>query len=365
MLLLILKEIKHRWLIYLLTVFLMAFIISILVIQSSINTSAEETINGLSHKLGKGMLVVPEGTDLERFYTMRYGDTYMPDDYGERIKASPLGKHASMIDPRLYGNIDINGTDIVLVGLTSTFPEPGKPNESFAAIGNAAASKLGIGAGDTLEIGKNTVQIFRVLDPPPKGYDMALFVPITTAQVILSKPGLINGLHMGGCWCEMDVAGFAAKVEDTLPGTMAITVDGMAKSQIEINETMERYSVVIWIVGSVLAIGTIFFLILYMIYKSEREIGLLLSIGLSPARIVIKNLVIAVITAISGAFIGYMLSFPLMSYFGKAFLRMTLTPTWEFFPHFMGAALVIGLVAATFPSWYVSRLDPTKLLREE
>lgn len=365
MLLLILKELKHRWLIYLLTVFLMAFIISILVIQSSINTSAEETINGLSHKLGKGMLVVPHDTDLERFYTMRYGDSYMPDDYGERIKTSPLGKHASMIDPRLYGNINIHGTDIVIVGLNSAFPQSANPNESFGAIGNVAALKFGIGTGDTLQIGKNTVKIFKVLDPPPKGYDIALFVPMTTAQEILNKPGLINGLHMGGCWCEMDVAGFAAKVENTLPGTMAITVDGMAKAQIEINETMERYSVVIWVVGSILAIGAIVFLILYIIYKGEREIGLLLSIGLSPGLIIIKNIVIAVITAIAGALSGYILSFPIMSYFGKAYLKIALVPTWEFLPHFMGAALVIGLVAATFPSWYVSRLDPTKLMREE
>ncbi len=365
MLLLLLKELKHRWLIYLLTIFLMAFIISILVIQSSINTSAEETINGLSHKLGKGMLVVPDGTDLERFYTMRYGDAYMPDDYGERIKESSLGKHASMIDPRLYGNIDVNGTDIVLVGLTSKFPEPGKPNETFAAIGNGAARSLGIETGDTLDVRGNTIRIFRVLDPPPKGYDMALFVPMAVAQKVLNKPGMINGLHMGGCWCEMDVAGFAAKVENTLPGTMAITVDGMAKAQVEINETMERYSVVIWVVGSVLAVGAIVFLVLYMIYKGEREIGLLLSIGISPGRIIVKNIVISVITAMTGALLGYILSFPVMSYFGKTFMRIALAPTWEFLPHFMGAALVTGLVAATFPSWYVTRLDPTKLLREE
>ena len=107
------------------------------------------------------------------------------------------------------------------------------------------------------------------------------------------------------------------------------------------------------------------FLILYILHKGGREIGLLLSIGLSPRRIVIKNIVVSVLTAAAGAVTGYILSFPLMSYFGSTFLRMALSPSWGLLPHFVGASIIVAFIAATFPSWYVSRLDPTKLLREE
>lgn len=365
MLLLFLKELRHRWVVHLLTVLLMAFIFSILIIQSSLNTSAEEKINDLSHELGQGMLVLPEGTDLERFYTMQYDDKVMPDDYGERIKASPIGKHAQLIEPRLYGNINIEGTDLILVGQEMQFSGYPGSNEGFTAMGSGAAMRLGRKAGDTLEVNGNTLRVLTVLDPPPKGYDMALFVPMPMAQRILDKPGKINALHMGGCWCELDVAGFAAQVENTLPGTMAITVDGIAKAQTEINTVMERYSVVIWIAGAILAVGTIIFLILYMIYKSERDIGLLLSIGLSPGRIAVKNIVVAVVTALFGAVLGYFLSLPLMAWFGKAFLRVGLAPSWEFLPYFIGASIAVALVAASIPSWYLTKLDPTKLLREE
>jgi ABC-type antimicrobial peptide transport system permease subunit len=244
-------------------------------------------------------------------------------------------------------------------------PQSGEQNAGFIAIGSGVASGLGLKTGDTLDVNGVTLRVFRIINPPPKGYDMAIFVPLNVAQRVLNKQGKINALHMGGCWCEMDVAAFAGKVETTLPGTMAITIDGLAKAQIGINSVMKRYSVVLWIAGAILAVGSIVFLILYMIRKGGREIGILLSIGLSPGRIVVKNIMISVITAVAGAVLGYVLSFPIMSYFGKVFMRIQLVPTWEYLPHFVAASLVVAIIAASFPSWYVTRLDPTKLLREE
>ncbi len=366
MFMLLLKEIRHRWIIHLLIVFLMAFVVSILVIQSSINSSAEETIKALSHELGQGMLVVPEGTDLESFYAMRYGQQVMPEDYETLVKSSPhLSKHAGKVDPRLYGNITVQGADLVIVGLKSQLPEYKNSEYEPVAVGSGAAGSLGLKAGDTLKIKERQFKVFRVIDPPPKGFDMALFMPLTSAQRILDKPGKINALNMGGCWCTLDIPAFAIEVENTLPGTMAITVDGMAKAQIEINNIMARYSVLLWITGTILVIGSIVFLIIYMIRKGEREIGLLLSIGLSPGKIIIKNVTIAVITAVTGALLGYFLSVPLMSWFGKAFMRIGLSPSWQYLPHFVAASLIISLIASSLPSWFVTRLDPTKLLREE
>ncbi len=351
--------------IHLLIGLLMAFIISILVIQSSINSSAEEKIKELSHDLGRGMLVVPEGTDLESFYSMKYGPEVMPDDYGDRIKASPLGEHAGKIEPRLYGNITLKGTDLILAGYKSRSNRAQYSGSAPVSIGSGAARSLGLKKGDTLQIKGEQFTVSRVMDPPPKGYDMALFVPLERAQAILDKPGKINALNMGGCWCKLDIPAFAASVENTLPGTMAITVDGMAQAQMQINDIMKQYSSALWIAGTVIVVGSLVFLIFYMIRKGEREIGLLLSIGISPAKIIIKNIVIAVVTAVGAALIGHALSVPLMSWFGKAFMRVSLVPSWDYLPQFLIAAVAIALLSASLPSWFVTRLDPTRLLREE
>jgi ABC-type antimicrobial peptide transport system permease subunit len=311
------------------------------------------------------MLVVPEGTDLASFYEMNYGDDVMPDDYGDRIKSSAVGRHARKIDPRLYGNVTLHDADLVVIGRKGRYQRVGNDSYEPMEIGGGAARSLNLMAGDTLELQGSTFRIEKVLDPPPKGFDMALFIPLQAAQRIFDRPGKINALHLGGCWCTLDIPGFAASVEEILPGTMAITVDGMAEAQIQINAIMERYSVVLWIVGTIIVIGSIIFLILYMIRRGEREIGLLLSIGLLPRAIIMKNAVFAVFSAVTGAVLGHILSVPLMSWFGKAFMRIGLTPSWQYLPHFVGAALVIALIASSIPSWLVTRLDPTHLLREE
>jgi ABC-type antimicrobial peptide transport system permease subunit len=365
MLMLLLKELRYRWIISLLTVLLMAFIISVLVIQTSLNSSAEEKINDLSHNLGRNMLVVPKGTDLESFYMMNYGPEVMPENYRDRIRSSSLGKHVSQLLPRLYGNVTVQGTNLILIGQKMGRSRFRSPGEDRIAVSSGTAKSLGLSVKDTLEIKGNKLRVVNIIDPPPKGMDMAVFVPLSVAQNILGKPGMINALHMGGCWCELDVAAFAGKIENILPGTMAITIDGMAKAQQEIIEVMERYSAVLWAVGAILATGSIFFLIIYIIYKGSREIGLLLSIGLSPKRIIFKNIIVSVITAISGACIGYFLSIPLMKYVGLKFMRISLAPSWELLPYFVAASLVVAFIAASFPSWYITRLDPTKLLREE
>lgn len=363
--LLLLREMRQRWGIHVLAMLLIALIVSLLVAQSSLNGSAEEKIFDLSHKLGQGMLVVPEGTDLEQFYAMRFGDGVMPDDFGDRIKASPLGRHASMVEPRLYGNLLVSGEDVIIVGQRAQFPQYPGGMEAPAAIGSGISKVLGLSPGDSAEVGGVRMRVFAVLDPPPKGFDMAFFVPLSVAQRILGAPGGINALHMGGCWCELDIAGFAAEVERVLPGTVAITVDGMARAQIEMNEVMRRYSFIVWTIGGILSVGTIAFLVLYMIYRSEREIGLLLSIGISPGRLAAKNVAAAVATALVGAAAGYGLTIPLMSWVGKTVLGVGLAPSWSLIPYVAAAALVVALLAASGPCLYMARLDPTKLMRGE
>jgi ABC-type lipoprotein release transport system permease subunit len=54
-----------------------------------------------------------------------------------------------------------------------------------------------------------------------------------------------------------------------------------------------------------------------------------------------------------------------MSWFGKAFMRVSLIPNWDYLEHFVIASLVIALLASAVPSWLVTRIEPTRLLREE
>lgn len=365
MLRLFLKELAHRWVLHTLAVIMFALVVSVLIVQGSVNKSAETRINELSHQLGQSMLVVPDNTDLENFYAKRYGDAVMPEAIVHVIKNSPLGSHVSMVDPRLYGNIAVQGHDLILVGYQVEGPAFFGGNTAPAAVGAAAARTLDIKPGDTLRLGGTNLLVRQVLDPPPKGYDMAVYTPLPAAQQILGKTGSINALHMGGCWCEMDVPAFTRQVENTLPGTMAITVKGMAKAQTEINSIMERYTVVIWIAGSILGLGTIALLLIYIFYKEGRDIGLLLCIGFTPGKIVAKNTLIGILTAVFGVAGGSLLSLAAMDWLGTTILRVGLAPPVEYFVQFAAGSVLAGFLTALLLSLYMVSLEPTTLLREE
>ena len=102
-----------------------------------------------------------------------------------------------------------------------------------------------------------------------------------------------------------------------------------------------------------------------MIRKGEREIGLLMSIGMSPLVIIARNVITAIVTAIAGVLLGHVLSVPLMSWFGKSFMRVSLAPSMELMPQFVAVSAAVALIASSIPSWYVTKLDPAKMLREE
>ena len=146
---------------------------------------------------------------------------------------------------------------------------------------------------------------------------------------------------------------------------MAITVEGMAKAQTEINSIMERYTVIIWIVGSILSIGIIAMLLIYILYKEGKDMGLLLCIGFTPKTIVAKNTLIGAVTALLGAVGGGLLSLPAMDWIGKSMLRVGLFPSVEYFLQFAGGAVLAGFTTALLLSLYMVSLEPTRLLREE
>jgi|GEM_PF-2550600 hypothetical protein len=357
------REIGSRWAVYLLTVSLVALAVAFLSAQGSLNSSAQEEIEELTHRLGDAMLVLPQGTDLAEFYRMRYGEATMPQEYAQRLRDSHLGKHIRQIEPALYGNITVGGVEAILLGRNFRFPSGGGGEP--VALGAGLARRLGLARGDTLELGGRRLQIISVVEPAPKGYDMAVFAPLQTAQAILGRPGRINALHLSGCWCELDVAGLTAQVESSLPGTMAITVEGMAKAHEEIKATMEHYRAAFWGGGAVLVSASVAFLLLYLLHKGKREIGLLLSIGVSPRGISVRNAIVSLGIVIVGTLAGYLLSIPLMAQAGLMFMKVKLSPSLEVLPWLLALSMGAALLASLIPALHISRLDPTRLLREE
>jgi putative ABC transport system permease protein len=343
-----------------------AIVVAALVVQNSLSASAEGQIHDLSHNLGKNMLVVPEETDMFDFYTQRYDDATMPDDYPDRIRSSTLARHIRGIQPLLFGNLEVNGVPLVIVGQKALFRASGSDRETVrrAVLGDEAASRLGLKQGDTLVVGDVPLVVAQVAGSMREGFDIAVVTELSVAQQLLDRPGAINAMRVGGCWCSTDVPALAKDVQNLLPGTRAITVAGVLKSQKGIISRVSEYSRILYGLALFLIAGFIAALISNQLRRQKREMGLLLAMGTRPSWVTALFVTTAALVGTTGAILGIFLSFPLAEYFASRMIGYAVPISLELVTPILFAAVGMSMLSALIPAIRAGRLDPTIVLRE-
>ncbi|MBI5547107.1 MAG: hypothetical protein HY901_24770 [Deltaproteobacteria bacterium] len=309
------------------------------------------------------MVVLPRGLEVADFYRLNFNDAVLPEAQADEIRRSPLAQHIRLVEPRLYGNVSIKGQDLVLVGTPDAPPAPeGMPTP--VVIGAAAAKRLDARPGELLTANGVELRIARVDEAPPEGLDLALFVPLARAQQILDRPGGINALRLGGCWCSIDVPTLARQVEQQLPGTRALTVAGMLAAQKGSVATMKRYSSALLAVGLGLVAGIIATLIASQVRRQIREVGLLLAVGLTPVHAVLLFTIRAALVAGLGAAIGLVLAGPATNLLAAMLLGLPLASPRGMAAPVIGLCILVACVVAASLALRAARLDPSAVLRE-
>ncbi len=366
MIVLFVRSLMHRWFEIVLTSVVVAAVVATLTTQRALSASTEGQVHELAHKLGKNMLVVPKAMNLSRFYAMEYGDASMPDSYADRILKSELRRPISLIQSRLYGNVEPHNVPLVLVGEQTR--RRGRLPDSFSSdrvtIGNAASEKLAVQAEGRLDINGSRLTVAEVTEKPSDGLDVGVFGSLELAQDVLDRPEKINAMRLAGCWCRLDVPKLATQVEETLPGSRAITIAGMLKAQKGTVATAKRYSHVAITVTIALIAAIVVGLMASQVRRQIRQIGLLLATGASPWFVVLLFTCKAAIIGLLGGFGGYLLGFPLTENVAARMIGVGLPVASGLLLPTVALTLFVSVAAAVIPAIWAARLDPTRVLRE-
>lgn len=361
---LLVGQVRRFWFEYLLCAAAIGLVVAALVAQRAIVASADAAVHDLAHRLGKNMLVLPAEADVGEFHRQRYGEAGMSEDAAGRIQASPLAQHVRAMQARLYGNTTIASQRTVLVGEAGDWPPPLTAGTAPAVAGAAAARRLGVAPGATIAVGGARLSVMGIADPAPEGLDEAIFVPLAVAQAIHGKPGQINALRLGGCWCRMDVAALAGEIEKLLPGVRAITVAGTVNAQKGAVETMRRFSGWVEAAGLALVALVVAGLVASQARRRSRELGLLAAIGASPTAIAGLFSLQAAVAGAVGGFGGWLVAVPLTRRLSQQILGTIATPsTAMLLPAVLGCALASAAIAL-LPAGRAAAADPTVVLRE-
>ncbi len=349
---------RRRWPEHLLAAVVIAAVVAGLGALRATSAAAEAEVHEVAHRLGRNMLLLPADVEPADFYAQRYRGG-LQDSAPERIKASPAGPHVQMMEARLYGNLEVRGRPVIVVGQDLGWPS--MPDGRVPAIAGAAAARaLELQPGSTLELGGRRLAIMEVAEDPPDGLDTAIFMPVAASQDVLGRPGELSAIRLAGCWCRVDVQTLGTQIEAALPGSRAITVASVLKAQQGTVEVVRRYGTALHLLAAALVVALVASLAVAGARRRARELGLLAAIGVPPGRLGGLLVLESALVGFAGGLLGWLGAGPVVRWLVGAAADAAPAPS---FALVLGAA-ALSAAAAAVPALRAAALDPAIALRE-
>ena len=354
-------------------------------------------------KLGFNLVILPESQNLSDWYSDDYSKKYMPESYANKLAASNI-IYIRHILPILQEKIiwpEYNRT-IILVGTRGEVPDlnlsPKKPMaqpvpEGTIILGYELHTTLNIKVNDRIKLMGKTFTVKDCYKERGSKDDITAWISLKDAQDLLKKENLINAILALKCLCTGDVLPTIRKeVEKILPGTQVIErgsraiaraeariqVQNEAKRTIQKekegrqiigNERKRMVSVLIPVILFACALWVAF--MGYINVRSRREeIGILRSVGVSSKTIFMlftwKHIFIGIIGSLTGLILAGILTFSFTS--SMSLIRPELfasTMTMKLALISVIGATLLTIAAGWIPSMIASGQDPAEVLREE
>ncbi len=378
---LILKEIVHRKVNFLLSVLAVILAVGLYVAFTMLGRASANETRKLMLELGQNLRIIPKETQMDEFWITGFSDVTMPEDYVYRF-AEKSGYSYTHLTATLHQKIQWQGNTVILTGV---LPEVLPPDKSFqkpmtftvkpgtAYIGAELASSLQIQENDDIDVAGVPLKVARILTFKGSIDDIRLYCHLHEAQTILNLPEQINEIKALECMCytatDLDPLTAAQKqLKDLLPEGRVLLLDGIAQIRIKQRTSIRKHMNFI-MSGTFLGCGGVI-AILAMINVRDRksEIGLLRVLGYQGAGISLMFLGKALVTGILGAVIGYYAGTQLALTYGPEIFPVTaksIAADRSLLNDVLIWAPAFVMIASCLPMVFAITSDPAVLLREE
>jgi putative ABC transport system permease protein len=283
----------------------------------------------------------------------------------------------AIIAPKMLATSRVSGQGVALVGvnwkdelqLKSYWEVEGDfpiiNNQNVILAGAAAARKLGLNPGQVLDLGDRNLRVGGVLKPTGSDDDTVLFVPMSLAQRIADKEGQASFLevaaHCAGCPIEEIVD----QLQTALPGTDVLALTQVAESRMYSIQFTQKLAFSVSLVILVTACAMLFMSMLSAVAERRREIGILRAVGFSRAKVFVVFVSEAIVIGFLSGALAYVLG-----QFMTAYVLRHLQLLEDVSLRFQGDGLMLlvllaaltAAVAAAFPAWRASLVEPAEAL---
>ncbi len=417
---LIIREIRLRWISFVLGVASVLVAVAVLTAQLTIldahdmlprsilaekqaETEAEmrrmeDDYRKIMKGLGFNLLILPAGQSLEEFYAQGYVTRDMPEQFATELAGSGI-MTINHLMPSLERRVrwpEQGERPVILVGTRGEMPlARGEPMmvpvpPGSAVVGDEIRRSLGLKIGDTITL---LGQKFVVSScQPERGTrdDITIWIDLSEAQHLLGARGRINSILALKCHCEgSDVASIRRDVGRLLPGVQVIELASNAMTRAEARDRAaaaaktaieadrahrarmrrERESFAAWLLPLVMLGAAVWIGLLAFMNVRERtpEIGILRALGLRSRQIITIFLARAALAGLVGAVLGYGVGFAVGLLSGETAAGGH--PAAALFkPGLLGlvalAAPMLAALASLSPALIAARHDPAVILRD-
>jgi putative ABC transport system permease protein len=268
-------------------------------------------------------------------------------------------------------------------------------NADVMLVGQDLADKNNLKVGSTVDIEGTSVEVIGIYDSGTQFANNMIVMPIDTAERLFDVGGATSVTVQADDAKNVDTV--VSSIQEVFPSSVAdVTTAKDTFERISGNVTnAESTSRIGMIVAFVVAGVVVLFSVVLMIRQRVKEIGILKAIGASNWRIGLQFSLETLAFSVVGALIGALITYPLAqkvynlmagssssgSNTGGGFpgggprgmfssaggsvagLHVAVSPT--VFLYALAIAAVLAILASVLPAWYIARVRPAEVLRNE
>ena len=392
---LVVKEIRHRKLNFVLSVLSVLVAVATLVGALTLLDAygrrtglelkkLEDDYRKITIKLGFNVLVLPKDQSLAEVYADDYASKTMPESYVKKLSDASVMTINHLL-PILQQKLKWPERErtVILVGTRGEIPilHRDSKNPIITAVqpgtmivGYELHRSMKLEVGDKVKLLGRDFTVARCHEERGSKDDISIWIDLAEAQEMLGKKGLINAIMALSCHCEgARLAGIRGEIEKILPDTQVIEFASQAITRAETRSRAARHAheaqagreafaavlVPVVILGCAVWIAVLAF---HNVRDRKVEIGVLRALGMHARGVLGVFLARAVLTGLAGAAVGYVVGFLAGTLFGgPAAARLD--------PLLLMLVIVLAPVLAAVASWIpalvASQQDPALVLREE
>ncbi len=376
----LLLQARYRWQVTALLCLAMTALVSLYVYVDNSARFSNRSMQLIMKQMGHNFIILPkDGQPRDAYLCTQSQRLFAETATSEMAACLELDSkyYLSVLQERL----DVEGEPVIVTGIKPVhradesgekehLAEPIPPGR--AKLGSQAARLLDKSNGESIEVGERYFQVVAVLPSQGTLDDYRVYLNLDDAQAALGRPGRINLIRAFLCMHRGPLAEVVKHQEETLrdsfPGFQGVVVRNIALARDLARRTTSGY--LVYLLALVLGITVVIIAVTGLQEVSERrqEVGILLAMGASYARIVglyvAKLFAIAVIASVAGFLVGSCLSREFLSPILVTHTR-PVAAIWAQFPRVVLLTCAVVVLAALLPMAKLVRLDPNEILTEE